>query len=135
VGDRCRIVPWMDPLVAYHAADLVVMPSRFEGYGLAGAEAMAAGCPLLRSRTGGFDAMVREGVTGFGCDTDEDDFVRVALDLLARPDRLRVARANAPGHARAHLSLRRQGERTVEAYREALASIGGRHSLRVVRYS
>jgi glycosyltransferase involved in cell wall biosynthesis len=121
LGHLCRMYPWMDARTPYHAADLVVMPSRFEGYGLAAAEAMASGCPLLRSRTGGFEAMVREGVTGFGCDPDPEDFVRVALDLLADGTRLQAVRGPAAEHARAQLSLARQASRAVEAYREAMA--------------
>jgi glycosyltransferase involved in cell wall biosynthesis len=53
VGDICKLYPWMEPLHAYFAADLVVMPSLFEGFGLVAAEAIATGCPVLRSRTGG----------------------------------------------------------------------------------
>lgn len=135
LGEVCQVHAWMDARTAYHAADLVVMPSRFEGYGLMAAEAMACGCALLRSRTGGFETMVQEGVTGFGCEPEVEDFVRVAMELLAAPERLQVARVHASSHARAHLSLARQATRTVEAYREAPMRGGDRDSPGVVRCS
>ena len=61
VDDICNLHPWMDPLPAYFAADLVVMPSLFEGYGLVAAEAIASSCPVLRSRTGGSAQMISRG--------------------------------------------------------------------------
>jgi glycosyltransferase involved in cell wall biosynthesis len=44
--------------------DLVVMPSRWESFGLVALEAMRAGRPVLASRIGGLNEVVRHGVTG-----------------------------------------------------------------------
>ena len=38
------------------------MPSLFEGYPLVAAEAIATGCPVLSSRSGGSRQMICEGV-------------------------------------------------------------------------
>lgn len=131
----CRLHGWMDPRQAYHAADLLVMPSRYEGYGLVAAEAMAAGCPVLRSRTGGFEAMVVEGVTGFGCGTDPADFVRTGLRVLRDPARLTAMRPATTARARSELSVRRQARQTIAAYRNALRAGAWRHTRGAARCS
>ena len=46
------------------ASDLVVMPSRWEGFGLVAAEAMRAGVPVLAAAVGGLPEIVVDGVTG-----------------------------------------------------------------------
>jgi glycosyltransferase involved in cell wall biosynthesis len=116
----CTMYAWMPPLRAYFAADLVVMPSLYEGFGLVGAEAMATGCPVLRSRTGGCSQMVREGVTGFECDTSVDDFLEKLFAVVARPQRLREMRSSARRWAKDHLDVLKQAERIVAAYRRRL---------------
>lgn len=52
-------------------ADLFILPTRFEAYGIAFCEAAAYGIPVLGSRTGGVPTIVREGETGFLFDLDE----------------------------------------------------------------
>lgn len=47
IGDRCRFLGSVDPRSALHAADLFVMPSRYEGVGLATVEALATGLPVV----------------------------------------------------------------------------------------
>lgn len=116
VEDICEMRDWMDPLDAYWAADLIVMPSLIEGFGLVGAEAMMTGCPVLRSRTGGFDEMVVEGVTGFGCDTTEGDFVDKGIEVLANAAQLRGMRSAAREHASQHLTLGAQARRHLDLY-------------------
>lgn len=54
------------------SADLFILPTRFEAYGIAFCEAAAYGVPALGSRTGGVPTIVREGETGFLFDLDED---------------------------------------------------------------
>ena len=49
---------------AYHDADVVVMPSRYEPFGLVGLEAMAAGCLLLATQGLGMDEYLIPGVNG-----------------------------------------------------------------------
>lgn len=52
-------------------ADLFILPTRFEAYGIAFCEAAAYGVPALGSRTGGVPTIVREGETGFLFDLEE----------------------------------------------------------------
>src|SRR5690606_9841845 len=37
----------------YRSADILVVPSRWEGFGLVAAEAMSLGCPVIASNVGG----------------------------------------------------------------------------------
>jgi len=49
----------------YAAADVVVMPSRYESFGLVALEAMAMGTPVIASRVGGLAHLVKDGQTGY----------------------------------------------------------------------
>ncbi|HET7466314.1 MAG TPA: glycosyltransferase [Candidatus Dormibacteraeota bacterium] len=49
----------------YAAADVCVMPSYTESFGLVGLEAQACGCPVVASDVSGLRSVVRDGVTGF----------------------------------------------------------------------
>lgn len=49
---------------AIDAADVIVMPSRWEGFGLVAVEAMRAGRPVIAARIGGLKEVVVDGETG-----------------------------------------------------------------------
>lgn len=48
----------------YGQMDIVLMPSRSEGFGLTAIEAMANGCVMVASNVGGLPEVVRDGVCG-----------------------------------------------------------------------
>jgi N-acetyl-alpha-D-glucosaminyl L-malate synthase BshA len=64
--DRVRFVGVVDevaPLLA--EADLLLLPSETESFGLVALEAMASGVPVIASRVGGLPEVVEHGVSGF----------------------------------------------------------------------
>jgi D-inositol-3-phosphate glycosyltransferase len=68
VGDRVSFVAPQphDSLVDYYsAADVVLVPSRSESFGLVALEAQACGAPVVGSDAGGLRYVVRDGSTGF----------------------------------------------------------------------
>jgi D-inositol-3-phosphate glycosyltransferase len=49
----------------YNAADVCVVPSHYESFGLVAVEAMASGVPVIASRVGGLAGTVKDGETGY----------------------------------------------------------------------
>jgi D-inositol-3-phosphate glycosyltransferase len=78
----------------YAAADVTVVPSYYESFGMVALEAMACGSPVIASRVGGLVTTVRDGVTGFL--VPESDVAALAervAALVADPDlRWRIGR-------------------------------------------
>jgi len=74
----------------YNAASFVVMPSRYESFGMVALEAMACGRPVIASEVGGLAHLVRHGETGFH--VPENDHVALASTIacLLQDDALRV---------------------------------------------
>ncbi len=59
--------------VYYSAADVVIMPSDYESFGMVALEAMASGTPVIASEVGGLAYLVRDGETGFLVPVREPD--------------------------------------------------------------
>jgi N-acetyl-alpha-D-glucosaminyl L-malate synthase BshA len=81
-------------------ADLFLMPSEKESFGLAALEAMACEVPVISSNTGGLPELNVQGVTGFLCNIgDTEDMTRKALHVLDK-DNLPRFKENAIRRAR-----------------------------------
>lgn len=78
----------------YGQMDIVLMPSRSEGFGLTAIEAMANGCVMVASNVGGLPEVVRDGVCGLLHRTEDvqdmADKTCMLLDDVTLYDRLRV---------------------------------------------
>ena len=73
------------PLLA--AADLFLLPSQSESFGLSALEALASGVPVIGTNAGGLPEVVRDGETGFLCKVgDVDTMAARALELLRDRD-------------------------------------------------
>jgi N-acetyl-alpha-D-glucosaminyl L-malate synthase BshA len=98
------------------AADVLVMPSEFESFGLAALEAMASGVVPIATAAGGLPEVVTDGVDGLLVPEAEIGTLgaRVA-DLCADPARLAAMKAAARGSAE-----RRFGREAVVAVYERL---------------
>ena len=74
-------------------ADLMVMPSELESFGLAALEAMACKVPSIATRVGGVPELIDDGVTGLLYPVGNvDDMAAGAVALLKDRDRLEAMR-------------------------------------------
>ena len=73
----------------YSAAEVVVMPSHYESFGMVALEAMACGTPVIASDVGGLGFLVQDGETGFTIPDGEPDTLCEKLTLLLGDVQLR----------------------------------------------
>lgn len=119
IGDRVKFAGVTDRMDAYYSsADLFVMPSRFDTFGLVVLEAMAAGLPvIITERTGARD-LVQSGREGFVVPVDVTptglgERIAELMGSSARSEMGRLAEAAAAGQSWENVS-----GRVAEVYRD-----------------
>lgn len=90
VADRVRFLGWRtDRGALLRAADVCVLPSRYEPFGTVILEAWAAGAPLVACRSAGPAAHVRDGVDGLLTPIDDPGALASAIRRVLADDGLR----------------------------------------------
>lgn len=101
LGEDVRFVGKLDAIEeVLSVADLFLMPSEKESFGLAALEAMACEVPVISSNTGGLPELNVQGITGFLSNVgDVDDMVKNAMYIL-QDENLPTFKANALARAK-----------------------------------
>jgi len=102
----------------YNAADVCVLPSHYESFGLAALEAAACGRPVVASEVGGLPTIVLNGSTGYLVEPRHSDTMAERLCELLDDDMLRSRMGSA---ARTHaetLGWDRAADALLDRYRE-----------------
>lgn len=120
LGDRVELAGDVAP--RFEACDLFVHPSRTEGLGTAVLDAMAAGRPVLASRTGGLPEIVAQGETGWLVPPDDPEALALAIDHASRKAPAELGRLGRTGwsRARAHHRVEAMVAGTCAVYHRAL---------------
>lgn len=131
VAERVALLaprPHHELAALYRAADVLVMPSRSESFGLVALEAQACGTPVVASDTGGLRDIIDAGGGTLVEEHDPDAFARaVAPYLLSARVRARASASAVAGAQR--FSWRCTAEQTLDVYRSVLGvrhRVGGR---------
>ena len=75
----------------YSAADVLVMPSHYESFGMVALEAMACGTPVIASQVGGLAFLVQDGETGYHVPDQDPKALCEKLMILLSDERQRAA--------------------------------------------
>jgi D-inositol-3-phosphate glycosyltransferase len=115
-------VPYQRLADHYRAADVAVVPSHNESFGLVALEAQACGTPVVAAAVGGLRTAVRDGFSGLLVDGhDPRDYATAVRSVLARRELLS---AGARRHA-ALFSWDRTADALVAAYTSAAEDMAG----------
>ena len=107
------------PLLAN--ADLFLLPTNSESFGLSALEALACGVPVIGANAGGLPEVVRHGETGFLCEPgDVDGMARAGIALLSDSQRWNAASDLAARDARERFGLEEVVAQYESFYRRAI---------------
>jgi D-inositol-3-phosphate glycosyltransferase len=119
-------VDWLGPCTPAElaremaVADLVLVPSHSETFGLVALEAQACGTPVVAARAGGLAEAVLDGETGLLLGRDAGEWTRAAAALLRDPERRRELGRRGRRHALA-LTWAAAAAGCADCYREVIA--------------
>lgn len=126
VYDKCVFVGKQPNIVDYlSAADVLLLPSEQESFGLAALEAMACEVPVIASRVGGIPEVVTDGETGFLSEVGDvekmaGDAARLLRDATMRREMGKRARESAVSRYRTDIII----PQYIEFYERVLAKKG-----------
>jgi glycosyltransferase involved in cell wall biosynthesis len=102
----------------YQGAQMVVVPSYYEPFGIVALEAMACGRPVIASRVGGLQEIVTDGVEGYLVEVGDHRRLAGRLASLILNPELRARMGAAALRRAAEFGWRRVAGETLALYRE-----------------
>ena len=85
----------------YSAAEIVIMPSHYESFGMVALEAMACGTPVIATQVGGLQHLVQNEKTGFTIPNDNVDILEERLtQLICKTEMRQEMSKNSIAYAR-----------------------------------
>jgi L-malate glycosyltransferase len=112
------VLPQDEVLELYTVMDVLAMPSLYEGFGLAVAEAMAAGLPVVASAVEGLTEVVEDGLTGYLVPPgDGKAMAGRLLELLSDPEKAQAMGEAGRQRVLGHFSMERFASSTLAVYR------------------
>ncbi len=105
----------------YQALDLFIAPQRWEGFGLTPIEAMSCGVPVVATRVGAFEELVKHGVTGLLVPPgDPAEMAKATGQLLADPNTLTSMGKSARPDMLTRFQLEREAKAITSVYKDLL---------------
>ncbi|MDE3105300.1 MAG: N-acetyl-alpha-D-glucosaminyl L-malate synthase BshA [Acidobacteriota bacterium] len=107
-------------------ADLMLLPSQMESFGLAALEAMACGVPSIATRVGGVPELIDDGISGILREVgDVDGMAEAAVALLQNDDQLQEMGRAARRTAQSRFCASRIIPQYEEFYERVIAQAAG----------
>ena len=122
ISDRVMFLGKQDNIQEKLAiADLMLLPSELESFGLAALEAMACEVPAIATRVGGIPEVIEHGRSGFLADVgDVDTMARYATELLSDAARLKTMAQTARFEAQSRFCSSKIIPQYEQFYREVI---------------
>ena len=108
----------------YSAADVSVLPSYYESFGLVALESMACGTPVIASRVGGLPTIVKDGLNGYLIPWRCPEPFADGLDVLLSNAAIRKAMSEASRRTAKSMGWPAVVDSLIHAYRGLLAPVG-----------
>jgi glycosyltransferase involved in cell wall biosynthesis len=110
-----------DPRPYLSQADVFILPSHREAFGMALAEAREAGCAIVGTNVGGIPEVLEGGRSGVLVPANSPkDIARIVIELLSDPIQLATLKRHAATNVH-WLRVERMAQETIAIYREALS--------------
>ncbi len=106
----------------YSAAEIVVVPSHYESFGMVALEAMACGTPVIASETGGLAFLVKHGETGFHVPAADPHALAERLKELMADEVLRAKLGKQASSYAKEFSWSRIVDQMLELYASVISS-------------
>ena len=107
----------------YSAAEIIVVPSHYESFGMVALEAMACGTPVIASETGGLAFLVKDGETGFHVPAVDPGALAERLKELMQDEDLRTKLGEQAAIYAKEFSWSIIVDQILELYASVLASV------------
>lgn len=110
----------------YSAAELVIMPSHYESFGMVALESMACGTPVVASQVGGLAHLVEDGVTGYHVPVEDPQALSRRITGLLQDKALRYRMGHDAFAFAKKFGWENITGQIIQLYHEVLEEYGGK---------